>query len=235
MTTRQTLNMVKYVDEARLAPVRVSGSTLQVSRVTQGVLSFDLGEPAEATDQQIAEAGIAAMLRLVGEDPTRVGLVDTPARVVKAFREMCDRPGDPSVFMQRQFPDADHPIDQMIAVGPIEFTSVCEHHLLPFLGKAWIAYIPVDGVIGLSKVPRLLEHYARRPQVQERLTSQVGRELEKQVPNRGVGVVLSASHSCSALRGVKRAAPMTTSYLTGFFRDDPSSRQEFMALTGAGR
>lgn len=182
-------------------------------------------------DIQAAMAGVRALLRLVGEDPDRPGLKDTPARMVKAFAELCSRPGDPAEFLTRVFDDADAPVDQMIAVGPIEFTSVCEHHLLPFAGRAWLAYIPTSDVLGLSKLPRLLEHYARRPQVQERLTSQVGKTLEAAVPNAGVAVTLNADHSCASMRGVKRAAPMTTSYLTGAFRTDPATRGEFFALT----
>lgn len=188
-----------------------------------------------STDLAHALAGVRALLRLVGEDPDRPGLLDTPARVVRAFLEMCDRPGDPDDFMLRLFDDTQAPVDQMIAVGPIEFTSVCEHHLLPFLGDAWVAYIPTAEVLGLSKVPRLLEHYARRPQVQERLTSQVGEALARYVPNKGVAVLVSALHSCASMRGVKRDAPMTTSYLTGAFRSDPSTRAEFFDLTRATR
>lgn len=175
--------------------------------------------------------GVRAMLRLAGEDPDRPGLVDTPARVVKAFMEMTDRPGDPEVFMARMFGDADAPVDQMIAVGPIAFTSICEHHLLPFHGHAYIAYIPVADVIGLSKIPRLLEHFARRPQVQERLTTQVGTTLAHYVPNAGVAVTITAAHSCASMRGVRLAAPMTTSYLAGAFRSDPAARSEFFDLT----
>ncbi len=179
--------------------------------------------------------GVRAMLELVGEDPDRAGLIETPHRVVRAFMEMCERPGDPSIFMSTMFADVDAPVDQMIAVGPILFSSVCEHHLLPFTGHAFIAYIPTADVIGLSKIPRLLEHFARRPQVQERLTSQVGQTLNDHVPNNGVAVTITADHSCASLRGVRRSAPMTTSFLTGAFRGDPAARSEFFALTRAER
>ncbi len=193
---------------------------------------------ATAQDGDLATAavlGVRALLQLVGEDPDRPGLEDTPYRVIKAFMEMCERPGDPAEFMTRMFADAEAPVDQVIAVGPIAFTSVCEHHLLPFSGHAFIAYIPDADVIGLSKIPRLLEHYARRPQVQERLTTQVGATLGRYVPNKGVAVTITADHSCASMRGVKRSAPMTTSYLTGAFRNDPATRSEFFDLTRGAR
>lgn len=180
-----------------------------------------------------AREGITALLELLGEDPTRAGLIDTPHRVVKAYLELCDKPGDPATLLARTFDDADYDSDEMIAVGPIDFTSLCEHHLMPFPGKAWVAYIPNGShVVGLSKLPRLVEHYARRPQVQERLTSQIADALEEHLAPEGVGVILSATHGCMGHRGVRKpGAQMRTSALRGVFRTNDAARAEFLALT----
>lgn len=183
-------------------------------------------------DRTAAEDGVRALLRLMGEDPDREGLRDTPARVVRAYLELAERPGDPRELLARVFGDAAYPADEMVAVGPIEFTSVCEHHLLPFTGNAWIGYIPGgDRVVGLSKLPRLVDHYARRPQVQERLTTQIADAIEGGLAPTGVGVVVRASHSCMGLRGVRKpGAAMTTSVLRGAMRDKPAARAEFLDL-----
>ena len=188
---------------------------------------------ATPTDEDYALAGIRALLRLMGEDPDREGLRETPARVVKAYRELSRRPGDPVALLGRVFADTDYQADQMVAVGPIEFVSLCEHHLLPFTGKAWVAYIPEgDRVVGLSKLPRLVDHYAGRPQVQERMTSQVADAIERHLEPRGVAVVVRAHHSCMGLRGVRKPdALMTTSSLHGAFKENPETRAEFLALT----
>lgn len=120
-------------------------------------------------------------------------------------------------------------------VGPIDFTSVCEHHILPFTGTAWVAYLPQDRVVGLSKIPRLVHHYAGRPQIQERLTQQVTAALDTHLATAGSACVIRATHSCMSLRGVRAVgAAMVTSSLTGAFRDDASCRAEFMALTHGG-
>lgn len=185
-----------------------------------------------------ARAGVRALLRLMGEDPEREGLLDTPARVVRAYRELADSPGDPAELLGKVFQDVDYPTDEMVAVGPIAFTSLCEHHLLPFTGTAWVAYIPMPdvGVVGLSKLPRLVEHYARRPQVQERLTTQIADAIQEHLDPVGAACVIRSTHSCMALRGVRKTgAEMVTSVLRGAFRDDPTVRAEFLALTHDGR
>lgn len=185
-------------------------------------------------DQDLAQAGVRALLRLMGDDPARSGLRDTPKRVVKAMREMAESPGDPSELLAVSFDDVG-PEGQMVAVGPVEFVSLCEHHLLPFTGHAWIAYIPTGSVVGLSKLPRLLEHFARRPQVQERLTRQITEALDEHVSgSKGSACVITATHSCASSRGVRKVAPMTTSSLTGAFVDDGVTRAEFMDLTRMG-
>jgi GTP cyclohydrolase I len=180
-----------------------------------------------------ARDGVRALLELMGEDPDREGLLDTPARVVKAYRELADRPGDPATLLGKVFADVTYPTDEMIAVGPVEFVSLCEHHLLPFTGTAWVAYIPSGtGVVGLSKIPRLVEHYAHRPQVQERLTTQIADALVEHLDPHGAACLVSSSHACMALRGVRKTgAQMVTSVLRGVFRTDPTVRGEFLALT----
>ena len=173
--------------------------------------------------------GVRAMLMLAGEDPSRTGLLRTPDRVLSAWLEMTGRPGDPEQLLATTFDDAG-PVDEMILVGPVPFTSLCEHHLLPFTGQAWVSYIADGtGVVGLSKIPRLVEHFARRPQVQERLTGQITAALDEYVKPRGSACVLRAVHSCATMRGVRLEAPMTTSSLTGVFRD-PAVRAEFLGL-----
>lgn len=183
---------------------------------------------------RIATQGIRALLRLMGEDPDRDGLIDTPARVVRAYLELADRTGDPDLLLSTVFDNPDYPTDEMIAVGPIEFVSLCEHHLLPFTGTAWVAYIPAEGggVVGLSKIPRLVEHFAHRPQVQERLTTQIVDTLVAHLEPKGAACVVSSTHSCMSLRGVRKAgARMVTSVLRGAIKDDPAARAEFLALT----
>lgn len=184
-------------------------------------------------DRLLAHAGIAALLRLLGRDPDDPGLADTPARFVKAITEMGTSDTDPATLLARTFDGVDYPADQMVAVGPVPFVSLCEHHLLPFPGTAWIAYVPADGrVVGLSKIPRLLDHYAARPQVQERLTTQVADALMEHLRPAGAACLIRASHGCMTHRGVRKpGTAMVTSVLRGVFMDDPTTRAEFLALT----
>jgi GTP cyclohydrolase I len=177
----------------------------------------------------IAEEGVRALLVLMGEDPTRAGLRDTPKRVVKAYLEMADRPGAVADLLSRQFEDG--PKDgEMVTVRDVEFVSICEHHLLPFTGRATIAYIPAGArVVGLSKLPRLLHHYARRPQVQERLTGQITAALDDHLDTNGSACHIEATHSCMSLRGVRaQGAAMVTTSLTGRFLENDATRNEFL-------
>jgi GTP cyclohydrolase I len=180
------------------------------------------------------ESLVTRQLELLGEDPTRSGLVRTPHRVARAMAwltrgyqlELKDAVG------QGIFPD-DH--DNMIMVRDIELYSLCEHHLLPFFGKAHIAYIPRGRILGLSKLPRIVDMFARRLQVQERLTGQIADAIEESVRPLGVGVVIEASHLCMMMRGVQKQNSMTiTSALLGTFRDDAKTRDEFLRLAHAG-
>ena len=182
-----------------------------------------------------AEDGIEALLRLIDPDPDRPGLRDTPSRVVRAMLEYAAQ-GHTSVADLLAVTFEEH-CDEVVLVGPIEFTSLCEHHLMPFHGVGHIAYIP-DGhrVVGLSKLPRLLDHFARRPQVQERLTREVADALVEHLDPVGVGVVLVASHTCMTMRGARKpGAAMTTSATRGAFRDEPSARAELLSLIEMSR
>lgn len=172
---------------------------------------------------------IHALLLELGEDPKREGLRGTPKRVAESYRKLTEGYGqDPrklnTVFDSEQY-------DEMIIVRNIEFYSLCEHHLLPFFGKISVGYLPNKKIIGLSKIPRLVEIFARRFQNQERLTKQIADTLDKLIKPRGVGVVCEATHLCSRMRGVeKESATMVTSALTGIFKKDSRTRSEFLKL-----
>ena len=198
----------------------VSGSRARRSRVA-----------ATPTDQDPIEGLMTNLLLELGEDPDRNGLLNTPKRVAKAMR-----------FMTQGYrQDIDHllngalfPIeyDEMVIVKDIDFFSMCEHHMLPFFGKAHIAYIPNGKIVGLSKVPRIVEVFARRLQVQERLTQQIAETIYTYLNPDGVAVVIEARHMCMMMRGVeKQNSVATTSAMLGVFRDDVKTRHEFLELT----
>ncbi len=179
------------------------------------------------------EAAVSEILAAIGEDPDRDGLLDTPARVARMYAEVCaGLHDDPSEHLSVTF-EADH--DEMVMVRDIPLYSLCEHHLVPFMGKAHVAYIPnKEGrITGLSKLARLVDSYAKRPQVQERLTSQVADEIERVLEPRGVLVVIEAEHLCMSMRGVRKPGSSTvTSAVRGLFRDDASTRSEAMRFIG---
>lgn len=176
----------------------------------------------------LAQAAVRYLLATIGEDVNRAGLLDTPKRVVKALQEMTSGTlVDTTKVLGTMF---DETSDEMILVRGIRYVSLCEHHLLPFIGTATLAYIPKAKVVGLSKLPRLVEAFSRRPQMQERLTQQVARQMWDSLNPLGVGVVMQAKHSCMGCRGVRQPdADMVTSCLLGNFRES-GVRQEFFAL-----
>jgi len=182
---------------------------------------------------EVAETGpedaVRRLLEYVGEDPTREGLLDTPKRVVKAFREMtCGLQMEPASVLGTVFNETS---DEMVVVKGIRFSSMCEHHLLPFTGTAAVGYVPDNKVVGLSKIPRLVEVFAKRPQVQERMTNQISQTLIDVLKPLGVGVVVKAHHSCMGCRGVRQPdAEMITSSMLGCMREDPASRHELLRL-----
>ena len=182
-------------------------------------------------DQKRAEAAVRELLRAVGEDPEREGLLNTPARVARAYREAFSGLGrDPAEVLTTVF-DEGH--DEMVLVKDISLYSTCEHHLVSFHGKAHVGYIPNDQgqITGLSKLARLVDLYARRPQVQERLTTQIADALESVLQPRGVIVVVEAEHLCMAIRGVRKPGVTTmTSAVRGLFRESQATRSEAMSL-----
>lgn len=186
---------------------------------------------APEVDQERIQAAVREILEAIGEDPARDGLLDTPARVARMYAEIFAGIHDtPEKHLKTTF-EADH--DEMVMVRDIPIYSACEHHLIPFIGKAHIAYIPgEDGrITGLSKLARLADVYARRPQVQERLTVQIADALERVLAPRGVLVVVQAEHLCMSMRGVRKAGTTTvTSAVRGLFRSNPATRYEAMRL-----
>jgi len=178
---------------------------------------------------------VRAMIRWAGDDPDREGLRDTPARVARAFREYFrGYLEDPGIHLSRTFAEVGG-YDEIVLLRDIPFQSHCEHHMAPILGRAHIAYLPRDRVVGISKLARVLHGYARRLQVQERLTAEVADCIQHHLEPRGVAVVLDATHSCMSARGVlTQGVTMTTSRMMGVFRDDDRSRKEVLALMGKG-
>jgi len=187
--------------------------------------SVVIGFPAEAA----AEQAVATLLRFIGEEPERDGLRDTPARVVKAWREItAGYDDDPAEILSRTFEESS---DEMIILRGISFFSTCEHHMLPFYGQAVVGYLP-GKVVGISKLARLVTCFARRLQIQERMTRQIAEAIETHLDARGVGVVLRAHHLCMGCRGVRQEeTEMVTSSMLGTLRSDPTTRGEFLRLT----
>ena len=183
----------------------------------------------EATvDRAGAEQAVAALLVALGRDPASPHLADTPRRVAMAFEELLT----PRPFSLTTFPN-DEGYDELVLAKSIPFHSLCQHHLLPFTGVAHVGYLPAGRILGLSKLARVVEHFARDLQVQERLTQHIADSLVEHLAPKGVGVVLEAEHLCMSLRGVQASGSRTvTSALHGLLRDDGRSRQEFFALTG---
>ncbi len=180
-------------------------------------------------DHERIRKAVREILIAVGEDPNREGLLETPDRVARMYAEVfAGLHTDPSIHLQKTFTQKH---DEMVLVKDIEFSSSCEHHLLPFIGKAHIAYLPNGRVVGLSKLARVVEAVAKRPQVQERMTEQIADLIMTHLKPRGVAVIVEASHSCMTIRGVRKPGAMTiTSSMRGGFLDHPPTRAELMAL-----
>jgi GTP cyclohydrolase I len=189
---------------------------------------LEVVDPSPAVDLARAERAVADLLAALGQNPSSEQLLDTPRRVAATYAELLT----PAPFTLTTFPN-DEGYDELVLARAIPFASLCQHHLLPFVGVAHVGYLPADRILGLSKLSRVVERFARRPQLQERLTTQVADWLQTQLEPKGVGVVLEAEHLCMSLRGVRAAGAHTvTSSLHGLLRSDPRSRQEFLALTG---
>ena len=183
--------------------------------------------------QTDAEDAVRTLIRWAGDDPSREGLLDTPRRVAKAYREFFSGYGvDPTLVLKRTFEETDG-YDEMIVLKDIRFESHCEHHMAPIIGRAHIAYLPRSRVVGISKLARLLDCYAKRLQIQEKLTAQIANTLNDELQPRGVAVVIDATHHCMTTRGVhKPGTSMITSRMLGAFRNDASTRREFLAFIG---
>ncbi len=188
------------------------------------------GKPPVPEDVQEA---IRTLIKWAGDDPTREGLLDTPKRVARAWKEYCIGYGeDPSHHLARVFEEVGG-YDEIVLLKDIPFQSHCEHHMAPIIGKAAIAYLPTDRVVGISKLARVLHGFARRLQVQERLTAEVAQCIQDHLNPRGVAVVIEASHACMTARGVRTpGVSMVTSQVMGTFRSDPRSREEVLKLMG---
>lgn len=205
--------------------------TSTVGRSVNGSTSDDRGPRRRTFDQERAENAVRELLLACGEDTEREGLVDTPARVARAYREMfAGLYTDPDTVLSRTFAESH---EELILVTDIPMFSSCEHHLVPFHGVAHVGYIPNEHgrVTGLSKLARLVDLYAKRPQVQERMTSQIADALERKLQPRGVIVVIEAEHLCMAMRGIRKpGARTTTSAVRGLFKTSASSRSEALDL-----
>src|SRR5262245_59491017 len=187
----------------------------------------------DSVDHKRIQAAVREILLAVGEDPEREGLRDTPARVARMYSELFSGlHKDPTEVLGKTF---EQKYDEMVVVKDIDFASTCEHHLLPFIGRAHVAYLPQGRIIGLSKLARAVEVLSRRPQVQERMTEELADLLMDQLDARGVGVILEATHTCMTIRGIRKPDSITTtSAMRGGFKDNASTRSEFLALIHGG-
>ncbi|MXO85109.1 GTP cyclohydrolase I FolE [Altererythrobacter aurantiacus] len=179
------------------------------------------------------QAAIRTLIEWAGDDPTREGLLDTPKRVARAWKEYClGYEEDPAVHLSRVFEEVGG-YDEIVLLKDIPFQSHCEHHMAPIIGKAAIAYLPNDHVVGISKLARVLHGFARRLQIQERLTAEVAQCIQEHLKPQGVAVVIEASHACMTARGVRTpGVSMVTSRMMGIFREDERSRKEVLSLMG---
>ncbi len=191
---------------------------------------------AKQVTQEQAEQAVRTLLIWSGEDPTREGLRDTPSRVVRAYRDwFSGYDTDPAEYLRRTFEEVEG-YDEMIVLRDIEFESHCEHHMAPIIGKAHVGYLPTNKIVGISKLARVVDGYARRFQVQEKLTAQIARCIDEVLKPRGVGVVIDAVHQCMTTRGVhKRGVSMITSKMLGAFREDARTRSEFLRFMDGHR
>jgi GTP cyclohydrolase IA len=194
-----------------------------------------LAPAVERPSRAEAEEAVRTLIRWAGENPAREGLLDTPNRVVRAYEEwFAGYDEDPEDMLQRTFEEVGG-YDEIVLLRDIRFTSHCEHHMAPIFGRAHIGYLPRNRVVGLSKLARLINVYARRMQIQERMTVEIADALNSILQPHGVGVVIEGMHACMSTRGVQQSdAVMVTSRLLGVFRDRPDTRQEFLSAIGFG-
>jgi GTP cyclohydrolase IA len=193
-------------------------------------------KPVTSPTREEAEAAVRTLIRWAGDDPTREGLLDTPKRVAKAFKEFYSGYGeDPSDILDKIFAEVEG-YDDIVLVRDIPFHSHCEHHMVPFFGVAHVAYYPTKGVVGLSKLARLVDAYARRLQTQETMTSQIAKAMVNALDPRGVAVMIEAEHMCMSMRGIQKAGALTlTTQFTGIFKQDPAEQVRFLTLVRNSR
>jgi GTP cyclohydrolase IA len=193
-------------------------------------------DPTDAVTAEQAEAAVRTLLRWAGDDPDREGLRDTPARVARAYGDWFSGYAlDPGDYLRRTFEEVAG-YDELIVLRDIEFESHCEHHMAPIIGRAHVGYLPDRRVVGISKLARVVEVFARRFQVQEKMTAQVAGCIDEILQPRGVGVVIEATHQCMTTRGIhKRGVSMVTSQMLGAFREDGRTRAEFLQMVGQRR
>lgn len=222
--------------ESVVTSVAKSGNTPSFAKANDQIAAprEDAGRPSRAE----AEAAVRTLIRWAGDDPDREGLVGTPDRVVRSYEEFYSGyDEDPVALLERTFEETDG-YDEMVVLKDIRLESHCEHHMVPIIGRAHVAYLPGKRVVGISKLARVVEVYAKRLQIQEKLTAQVANTIQTVLQPRGVAVVVEAAHQCMTTRGVhKPGVTMVTSRMLGAFRDDPRTRQEFLYMIGnpAGR
>ena len=185
----------------------------------------------ETVTQSEAEAAVRTLIRWAGDDPDREGVLDTPARVARSYRELfAGYETDPREYLERTFEEVGG-YDELVVLKDIRFVSFCEHHMLPVVGRAHVGYLPTNRVVGISKLARVVHGFARRLQIQEKMTSEIAIAIQEVLRPQGVGVVVEAEHSCMTLRGVNTAgSSLTTSHLSGVIRDDARTREEFLRL-----
>jgi len=196
----------------------------------QPVMS-DQTPSSPAVSQEEAEAAVRTLIRWAGDNPAREGLIETPKRVTKSYRELFQGyEVEPRDYLEKTFEEVGG-YDELVVLKDIRFVSFCEHHMLPVVGKAHVAYLPTDRVVGISKLARVVRGYARRLQIQEKMTSEIANAIQDVLRPHGVGVVIEAEHSCMTMRGVDvPGASLTTSCLLGAVREDPRTREEFLRL-----
>ena len=206
-----------------------AGPSGDASRLGLSPLSSGEARPS----REEAEAAVRTLLRWSGDDPAREGLLDTPKRVAKAYEEWFGGyTVDPVEMLKRTFDETDG-YDEMVLLRDIRFVSHCEHHMAPIVGRAHVAYLPLNRVVGISKLARVVNAYARRLQIQERLTAQIANTINDVLEPKGVAVVIEAEHGCMTSRGVNtHGTSMVTSRMLGAFRDDASTRREFLTMIG---
>src|SRR5262245_63485717 len=185
--------------------------------------------------QAEAEAAIRVLIEWAGDDPDREGLLETPKRVAKAYRELfAGYDENPRDYLEKTFEEVGG-YDELVVLRDIRVVSFCEHHMLPFLGRAHVGYLPNNRVVGISKLARVVHGFARRLQIQEKLTAEIAEAIQEILQPKGVGVVIESEHSCMTMRGVNTpGSRLTTSRLTGVVRDDPRTRQEFLEFVRDG-